>query len=146
MTAYPSPINSLNEKRMYDRTGLVIIDTITPEEKLASIPNTNTLICFISQSGTTAPTLDILFNTIGEISLTYIIGGTYTINKTGGFPEGKTSPNDVGVAGYDVLGNKIEVKRVSEDRIQIKTFTSADTSILGDDILNKLELQITTYK
>jgi len=144
---------SNNEKRWLARNGITIADAPNVEEKFeniknfinTSIPNVKQFIGFISQSGTTAPTANILFDSISGLTFSRITGGTYNITKTNAFTLNKTAPNEVGVVGYDVLGNMIVVKQLSAHRIEIKTYTAADTSILGDDILNKLEIQLTVY-
>jgi len=162
--SYPYPINSRNEQRMYDRTGFIIIDPITTDEvqnneiaaiqlnvgtiesSVNTIPNLSAYIAFISQSGTSAPTASILFDTISGLTWSRVTGGTYNCTKTGAFTSNKTSPNSVGVAGVDILGNKIEAKWISVNTIQIKTYAVANLALLSDNVLNKLELQINIYK
>jgi len=80
---YPEGINSKEEKRMYDRTGIIALDLPTSEEQLLVIKPYKVYIALVSQGDAVAPVVKVLENTIGEIVWSYDSAGSYsgTIDK-----------------------------------------------------------------
>jgi hypothetical protein len=96
-----------------------------------------------TQTGTNAPTSNILLNTIGAATLDRVSTGTYTITISGAFTANKTTPlNDV---MYDNDGNKYTIERTSSSLMTIKTYAAANINILSDNVLNNRIVSIKVY-
>jgi len=60
---------------------------------------------FLTQSGTDAPTANVVSNSIGESTWTYEDVGIFLISTNGKYTENKTSP--ISAIGFDILGNNL---------------------------------------
>ncbi len=99
---------------------------------------------FISQSSTTAPTVDgTLGDTIPSPVWTRSAAGTYLLTKSGSFKKGKTTPFKA--VGYDVDGNKMVAQWLSEDVIMLTTYAASDLGTPADDILSMTEFNVEVY-
>lgn len=99
---------------------------------------------FLSQTSTSAPTALPLVNTIGVIALARTSVGIYTILSSGLFTDNKTTPNKINTT-YDNAGNKITIEWTKTTTLTLKTYTAADTSVLGDGILDEQEINIKVF-
>lgn len=94
----------------------------------------------LTQAGTSAPTVTVLHNTIGNIIWTRNGAGVYLATLTGAFTQNKTLifTGD----GTSDIEAKIGYIWVSANVIEINT---AFSLALSDDMLNGASLQITVY-
>lgn len=93
----------------------------------------------ILQSGTNAPTVNILTNTIGAIVWQYDSVGYYIGELAGAFPTQKTFCLTGGVPG-----GTVELSRATSDYVQLQTFNAAgspNNSMLSNEGLS-VEIQV----
>lgn len=98
---------------------------------------------FISQSGTSAPTVNIINDTITGVTITRSGVGTYLFTKTGAFVSGKTVPVDD--TYFDQAGNLYKLNRTSSDVMTLRTYAAIDTTALADNVLSGRFLSIIVY-
>lgn len=97
----------------------------------------------LSQSGTNAPTVKDLDNTLGRAAWERTGVGVYTLTKVGAFKEDKTIPiRDVYV---DIDGNKMTMERTSWDVMTLKTYAAADDTVLADSVLSNQLIHIEVF-
>ena len=101
--------------------------------------NYKSYVALISQTGTAAPTVTVLENTIGDIVWTRFAAGDYRGTLTGAFTSGKVF----------CLSNQIEplqtilIVRKNIDSIAINTITTATTSVIDSALVNtSIEIRI----
>lgn len=109
----------------------------------APVLNRKSLIGFISQTGTAAPTFEELVDEILP-EYTRTAAGTYSISKEGAFTALKTTPRNL-TTTYDADGNKITIEWIDADHLQIKTYLAADLLTPADAVLNETELRIEVF-
>lgn len=98
---------------------------------------------FLTQSGTSAPTITILEDTITGITIARTGVGTYTFTKSGAWILNKTVPlNDL---FSDVDGNIFKLVRTSENVMTLTTYSYTDTGIPSDGVLNNRFITIQVY-
>ena len=104
----------------------------------------NSLVCkgFLNQTGTNAPVLTVIKDTIlGTWARTSI--GTYTLTKTGAFTANKTVPiDDVYV---DQAGNLYKINLTNSDTLTLLTYSASDTNVLADGVLTNRFINIEVY-
>ena len=123
-------------------TNLIVFGSnITADENSTGLLlNYKSYVALISQSGTAAPSITILENTIGDIVWTRFALGDYRGTLTGAFPSGKVV----------CLSNQIDmltmtiIQRKNDNVISINTGTPATTTI-ADSILNNTSIEIRVY-
>lgn len=120
---------------------MVFGSNITADENSTGLLlNYKSYVALISQTGTSAPSVTILENTIGDIVWTRFALGDYRGTLTGAFPSGKVI----------CLSNQIDmltmtlIERKNNDVISINTGTPA-TSTIADGILNNTSIEIRVY-
>jgi hypothetical protein len=92
----------------------------------------------ITQTGTAAPVVTVLENSIGPIVWTRAGVGDYRGTLTGAFPDGKTS-----LYLNENSGNKITLVWQTANNVQLGTDTSGETPT--DGILNRTTVEIRVY-
>lgn len=98
---------------------------------------------FLTQTSTNAPVATVLRNEIGTSTWTYEDVGTFLVTTAGQYTSGKTSPFKA--VGYDIDGNKITAEWVDVNSIRVKTYATADTSVLANGVLSNQEFNIFVY-
>ena len=103
----------------------------------------------ITQTGTTAPTVQVLNNTLagGNINWTYVSTGEYNGTLTGAFPS-KTWLSIDGNGAYRVGQLDcpfINMSKVDQNTIQILTFTGTPSTGMINDVLSRTSLEIRVY-
>lgn len=109
-----------------------------------TIKNAPVLVCkgFLNQTGTNAPVLTAIVNTlVGVWARTAI--GTYTLTKAGAFIANKTVPIDD--IYTDQAGNLFKINRTSTDVLTLLTYAAADTTSLADGVLTDRFINIEVY-
>jgi hypothetical protein len=99
---------------------------------------------FLTQSGTTAPVVTTLVDTIGNTTWTRVTGGTYNLTKTGAFVENKTVP--ISDTYVDIDGNVYTIERIDANTMTLKTYASTDLVNPADGVLTNQYLNIDIYK
>lgn len=101
----------------------------------------------ISQNGVDAPTFNIIFNEIGDITLSYIGVGSYSLTKSGLFTVGKcfftlglNSTNNPNIIEYKFYRLTNNVARVATS--VLSNVAGVLTSTPQDALLNNNPLQI----
>ena len=97
-------------------------------------------MALISQTGTAAPTVTILENTLGDIVWTRDGLGDYIGTLTGAFPSGKV----VCFSNQIDMLKMIIIQRKNDDGISINTGTPGTTTI-ADNILDNTSIEIRVY-
>ena len=106
-----------------------------------SNPNYKVYTALLTQSGTSAPTVTVLENTVGSIVWTRNSAGVYTGTLTGAFTVSKTFiTSGLGNAG---MLNKFRAIRLNASDLTLTTLDSANAS--SDTILNDSILEIRVY-
>jgi hypothetical protein len=102
------------------------------------------LVCkgFLTQTGTSAPVFTAIKDTLLGI-WAYSAVGTYTLTKTGAFTSNKTVPVDD--VYTDQAGNLFKINRTSTDVITLLTYAAADTTVLANNVLSKIFINIEVY-
>jgi hypothetical protein len=148
-------LDTPSEIRRKLRENVTIYDPMGVDEKLdylldkvEVISGTTTLFktysVFVSQSGTTAPTVvSLLEDTIGSPVWTRVTGGTYLLTKTGAFIANSTKPFKAW--GVDKLGNGFEMNWTSVNTLTLYTYASTDLLTPVDDILDNTEINVYVY-
>jgi len=95
---------------------------------------------FFTQTGTTAPTGNVLEDGIGAPVWARTAVGTFTLTKTGAFTSGKTVPVDD--VYTDQSGNLYKINRTSANVMTLLTYAAADTTVLADGVLNNRFIHI----
>lgn len=99
-----------------------------------------------TQSGTIAPTLTVLENTVGAIAWAYTSTGSFAGTLTGAFPAGKVaSPQDQSGA-FNINTDTpfyMYVERVSDDVIRIRT--RDDSFAPANNLLSSKLIEIYVY-
>jgi hypothetical protein len=96
----------------------------------------------ISQSGTSAPTVTVLENTIGTIVWTRTAAGGYNGTLTGAFTASKTFTQlTLSATGPSAIGYAI---RDSNNIVKIKTYNTSSAGI--DDALDSASFEIRVYQ
>jgi hypothetical protein len=120
---------------------IVFGSNITADENSTGLLlNYKSYVALISQTGTAAPTVTILENTIGDIVWSRNGLGAYSGTLTGAFPSGKVI----------CLSNQIDMPtmtlllRKNNDIISINTGTPGTTTI-ADNILDNTSIEIRVY-
>ena len=122
-------------------TNLIVFGSnITADENSTGLLlNYKSYVALISQTGTAAPTVTVLENTIGNIVWTRFAAGDYRGTLTGAFTSGKVF----------CLSNQIEplqtilIVRKNIDSIAINTITAATTSAIDSALVNtSIEIRI----
>ena len=98
--------------------------------------------CLISQHGESDPFIEILENTIGEITVTRLDVGRYLIYSTNAFIRNKTAPDNLYTKLFST-GETAEYKRISNNLLAINTYNNVN--VLSDSVLNKFFLDIKVY-
>ena len=98
---------------------------------------------FISQSGTAAPTVKDIDNTMGRVILARTGTGTYTITKTNGFKVDKTVPKMDSYIDSD--GNKMTLEHTDINTMTLKTYAAVDDTVLADGVLDDQYLTIQVF-
>ena len=105
----------------------------------------NVYTAYISQTGTNAPTEDIVLKDDLAVPVwSYSAVGTYLLTKASAFTSTKTVPNAV-VAYYDNAGNKITLERTSANVMTLKTYAAADTAVLANGVITGQIVNIEVY-
>lgn len=123
-------------------TNLIVFGSnITADENSTGLLlNYKSYVALISQTGTSAPSVTILENTIGDIVWTRFALGDYRGTLTGAFPSGKVI----------CLSNQIDmltmtlIQRKNNDVISINTGTPATTTV-ADGLLVNTSIEIRVY-
>ena len=107
--------------------------------------NVKRYVANFTQTGTSAPTVDILENTIGNIVWTRFVAGNYKGTLTGAFP----SANKVACGGqstsYGSAGNSIVIPYwLNANVIQVDSGALA-TGLSGDDLMTSCLVTIEVY-
>ena len=113
----------------------------TREDWVDSVPIYKSYVAIVSQLGKNAPTATVLNNTLGGVpTWSYIGDGSYRLNLTGAFINGKTWTNYRSVMITEDI--QVSINRANDNYITI-------TTILGDlptdGILTTLPLEIRVY-
>jgi len=141
-------ISDLTELTSATDASEIVINDGTPTTKKitvanlkASLVNYTKLVCLITQSGTNAPTLEILENTTGaNFSTIRQAQGVYQI-KT--FSSVFTSDKTLVLANNFRYPYTIDINRTGVDNITIGTYNGASTS---DDVLLNSSLEVRIYE
>lgn len=89
---------------------------------------------YVTQTSANTPTVVVLEDTIGNLLWKYEAVGTYSITKQGAFLATKTVPNKA-EAYTDADGNLMTLERTDDNRLTLKTYAAADTTVLADGVL-----------
>lgn len=120
---------------------IVFGSNITADENSTGLLlNYKSYVALISQTGTAAPTVTILENTIGDIVWTRFALGDYRGTLTGAFPSGKV----VCFSNQIDMPTMTLIQRKNDDVISINTGTPGTTTI-ADSILNNTSIEIRVY-
>ena len=96
----------------------------------------------ITQSGTNAPTLVELENSIGDLTLGYTSPGIYTITKTDAWTQNKTFARIAPVAEKSV-----GIVRTSANALTVNTADlTAGAWVAGNGVLTATPIEITVYE
>jgi len=98
---------------------------------------------FMSQSGTDAPTVRDIDNTIGRVLLARTGIGTYTLTKTNAFTLNKTVPKKDSYIDTD--GNKMTLEHTDINTMTLKTYAAVDDTVLADSVLSDQYLTIQVF-
>ena len=90
---------------------------------------------YVTQTSVNTPTVVTLEDTIGNLIWKYEAVGTYSINKQGAFLANKTVPGKA-EAYIDADGNLMTLERTDDNRLTLKTYAAADTTVLADGVLS----------
>jgi hypothetical protein len=123
-------------------TNLIVFGSnITADENSTGLLlNYKSYVALISQSGTAAPSVTILENTIGNIVWTRFALGDYRGTLTGAFPSGKV----VCFSNQIDMPTMTLIQRKNDDSVSINTGTPGTTTI-ADSILNNTSIEIRVY-
>ena len=123
-------------------TNLIVFGSnITADENSTGLLfNYKSYVALISQTGTAAPTVTILENTLGDIVWTRIGLGDYIGTLTGAFPSGKV----VCFSNQIDMPTMTIIQRKNNDNVYINTGTPGTTTI-ADGILNNTSIEIRVY-
>jgi len=101
---------------------------------------------FISQEGTSAPTINsLLKDDIENPVWEYSSVGTFTLTKTGKFITNKTVPGANKESYTDNVGNLMTMEWTSENVMTLKTYAAADTTVLANSVLVNQYINIEIY-
>lgn len=103
----------------------------------------DSIVFFVSQTGTNAPTASYLQNTLGAPTWARTSAGTFTLTIVGGFPAGKTIPIDDIME--DQNGNVTKINRTSDNVMTFVTYLAANLTVPADGVLNNRAVQIDRY-
>jgi len=98
---------------------------------------------FLTQSGTSAPTITILEDTITGIVIARTGVGTYTFTKSGAFTLDKTIPIDD--VYTDQQGNLYKITKTSTSVLTLITYSYTNTFTPADSVLNNRYINIQVY-
>lgn len=115
-----------------------MINKNQPDTTLPKTPKVKIYHALISQTGTAAPTVIILLNTLGTITWGRTSAGIYTGECIGAFTENKTSI----IMGQRVGG--MTMIRTDDDEVGIQTFDLTNAN--SDNILFETTIQINVYE
>lgn len=105
----------------------------------AAVPGVKRYKALISQTGTSAPTVTVLENSIGTITYGYTSAGAYTVNSSGLFASGKTFLFLNPAFG---TGNYTAIKYNSDSLLDLKSLNGITPT---DGILSQQSLLIEVY-
>jgi hypothetical protein len=137
----------LNGQPAYDETNdvLVVGDGITLFENLPKFTSTKykIFVALVTQTGESAPTMNILENTLSGIPVFSYIGvGEYQLILNGEFLNNKTIVLTKLLVGLG-FSNSYLAERINDNVIGLKSY---NVSTLSNNILNKSYLEIRVYK
>lgn len=124
---------------------IVFGSNITADENSTGLLlNYKSYVALITQSGTAAPTITILENTLGDIVWTRFTAGGYYGTLTGAFLASKTfvigGSADITGGGGDFA--TLDIKRLDDDKIYLYTY---DNFTVSDNLLNNTSIEIRVY-
>ena len=127
-------------------TNLIVFGSnITADENSTGLLlNYKSYVALISQSGTAAPTVTILENTLGDIVWTRIGAGGYYGTLTGVFLANKTfivsGSADINAGGGDFA--TLDIRRLDNDKLILYTY---DNFTIADSLLVNTSIEIRVY-
>lgn len=117
---YLSKNSSIDTKPTYEEVISTMQVLLTNLTTTASNPKEYSV--FVTQQGTSAPTVLIKKNSIGDVVWSRVSIGTYDVTKIGAFVENSTVPSNIPVVFKNKLNNsEVTVKRISSDVIEVST-------------------------
>ena len=100
---------------------------------------------FLSQTGETAPTMDIVLKDDFETPVwSYSSTGIFLLTKASAFTATKTIPDKAEVY-IDNDGNKMTLEHTSADVMTLKTYAAADTTVLANGVITGQFINIEVY-
>lgn len=100
---------------------------------------------FFDQSGTSAPTVTIVKNTVGNIVWTYDTVGQYLGTLTGAFPANKFIPGNGFIQPEDLGSDMWQTIRVSDNQIELKTYSDIGLTYANNRFADPTAITIKVY-
>jgi hypothetical protein len=130
----------IGDGQVLEEDGMVVSNlTVTGSINGAVVVNSAKYIATISQTGTAAPTVTVLENTIGDIVWTRFAVGSYLGTLTGAFPDQDKTYLIVGKSNQ----NFFDLYRANSDELYL--LSSDPLNVLSDNLLVSTTIEIRTY-
>lgn len=139
---YLSKNSGIDTKPTYEEvinTMKVLLTNLT-----TTVTNPKEYSVFVTQQGTSAPTVVIKKDDVGGVVWSRISVGTYDVTKVGAFTENSTVPSNIPAVFKNKLNNsEVTVKQISSDVIRVTTTNSTGT--LSDGLLTNFFMEFNIF-